>query len=461
MNAAERQSLVREVQLAGNCSHPIRLSGEMVNLATGEVGVNSLRVACKDRRRVVCPACSYTYKADAWILVSSGLIGGKGTPEEVGTHPRLFVTLTAPSFGVVHTIKSHGGCIVRPRTSGTSTRRAQSSAHSGAQRDVQQHAHGAAPNDAQPGPPICTHGCARFCSRRHEPGDPQLGRPLCERCFDYDGAVLWNAHVARLWNNTIQTLRRLLAEAGGVAQSNLKAIAQVHYLKVAEIQRRGLVHLHVIVRVDGPDGVDAMPPAWLSAAVFARVVGEAVRRATVVGPRGLSLRWGKVLDVRDLGLASDDATRVASYVAKYSTKTTDGSSELAHRFHSRRQIESLVDDPHARRLALAAWDLGRRTDLESLHLGEHAHAFGFTGQLITKSRGYSTTFASLRAARVAHMASRRVADPLEGTFHYDGRGYDDPRASELAEVFFVMQRELREEAAAARRTRSVSSAELS
>ena len=98
MNAEERTRLVREVELSSNCSHPIRLRGEMVNLATGEVAESALRVACKDRRRAVCPACSYLYKADAWIMVSAGLIGGKGISELVVTHPRHFVTVTAPSF---------------------------------------------------------------------------------------------------------------------------------------------------------------------------------------------------------------------------------------------------------------------------------------------------------------------------------------------------------------------------
>ena len=143
-------------------------------------------------------------------------------------------------------------------------------------------------------------------------------------------------------------------------------------------------------------------------------------------------------------------TKVAAYVAKYSTKTTDGSKELARRFRLRRQIENLVDDPHYRRLALSTWDLAERPAFEPLHLRDHAHAFGFTGQLITKSREYSTTFAALRGARATYMAERRVVDPVEGTFHYEGRGYDDPRAAELAEVFFTMERELREEAAAAR-----------
>jgi hypothetical protein len=52
------------------------------------------------------------------------------------------------------------------------------------------------------------------------------------------------------------------------------------------------------------------------------------------------------------------------------------------------------------------------------------------------------------------MATERDGDPVEGTFHYEGRGYDDPRASQLAEVFFNMQRELREEARARERAKS-------
>jgi hypothetical protein len=49
------------------------------------------------------------------------------------------------------------------------------------------------------------------------------------------------------------------------------------------------------------------------------------------------------------------------------------------------------------------------------------------------------------------MSSRNIGDPIEGTFRYEGRGYDDPKASELAELLFSMQRDLRIEIAQARR----------
>jgi hypothetical protein len=422
MNAEERRSLLREVQLAGNCSNPIRITGEMVNVATGEVGVNSLHISCKDRRAVICPSCSYTYKADAWILVSTGLLGGKGTPEEVRSHPRLFVTLTAPPFGAVHTITSRGECVIRARS---------------------------VPHESAG--PTCRHGRRRTCRQRHLDNSPELGRPLCVDCFDYEGAVLWNAHASKLWNNTVQTIRRTLAQDGGLGQRNLKFVAQVHYLKVAEMQRRGLIHFHAILRADGSGSVDVEPPSWLSSESLASAVNRAIRTSSAVGLDGRTIRWGQRFTIQDLGQTEGDTTKVPSYVAKYATKTTDGTRELARPFHSRRQIRSLIDDPHAQALALTAWDLDLSSTWAPLRLRLHAHTFGFTGQLITKSRDYSTTFAALRGARAEFMSGRNIGDPLEGTFHYQGRGYDDPKATQLAELFFSMHRELRMEGAAARR----------
>jgi hypothetical protein len=262
-----------------------------------------------------------------------------------------------------------------------------------------------------------------------------------------------------LWNNTIQLIRRSLAEAGGVGQRYLKTVAQVQYLKVAEMQRRGLVHFHVILRVDGPGEIDETPPAWLSNELLRGVVGRSVRRALSLTVKNRAIKWGQLLDVQDLGTASNDAGAVASYIAKYVTKTTDGSTELARRFKDRRQIGVLVDDPHLRRLAMTAWMLGLQPELTSLRLRHHAHTFGFTGQPITKSRHYSTTFGAMRRARADYMEGQNVGDPVEGTFHYDGRGYDDPRGTELAEMFFTMQRELREERAGARRAASINALE--
>jgi hypothetical protein len=217
------------------------------------------------------------------------------------------------------------------------------------------------------------------------------------------------------------------------------------------MQRRGLIHFHAILRADGPGSVNADPPPWLSTEVLTSVVKQSARTSSASGLDGRTIRWGQRFDIQDLGVTGSDTTKVPSYVAKYATKTTDGTKELARQFHSRRQIQALIDDSHARTLALTAWDLDLCATWEPLRLRDHAHAFGFTGQLITKSRDYSTTFAALRGARALYMSSQNVGDPVEGTFQYEGRGYDDPRATELAELFFSMERELRIESAEARR----------
>jgi hypothetical protein len=82
-----------------------------VDLDTGEARTvystepepdRTLLKRCGNRREAVCPSCAEEYRGDAYQLVAAGLRGGKGVPESVAGHPMVFVTLTAPSFGPVH-----------------------------------------------------------------------------------------------------------------------------------------------------------------------------------------------------------------------------------------------------------------------------------------------------------------------------------------------------------------------
>ena len=413
------RALLNEINGAGGCSHPIRLQGETLNTATGELRQSTLKVPCKDRRAAVCPSCSRLYGADAWILVATGLNGGKGVPEVVATHPRLFVTVTAPSFGAVHTRRSS--------SARCHTRRVHET---------------------------CEHGVPRWCAAVHEAGSEPLGAPLCEACFDNRGAILWNATSSQLWDRTMVRLRRQLAASAGMTTTELGHVAQVHYLKVAELQRRGLVHFHALLRADGANGPENDPPTWLTLDRLETALRSVVRTTQVNGLDGTARCWGSQLDVSGLSNVEGDDRRIAAYLAKYATKTTDGSAAFARPFTSRREIERLQTPPHLRHLALTAWTLGGTKDLHALRLREHAHTFGYRGQLITKSRRYSTTFSSLRGARVEFRAERSHEDPIEGSFNYEGRGYDDPDAARLAEMFFEMQEDLRRQARQSRRADS-------
>lgn len=366
---------------------------------------------CKDRRAAVCPSCSRLYGADAWILVAAGLNGGKGLPEAVASHPRLFATVTAPSFGAVHTRRTPSG-----------------PCHS---RHVDER---------------CSHDEPIWCFEVHDIGDERLGAPLCASCFDAEGAVLWNATSSMLWDRTLVRLRRELAATAGVTTTQLGREAQVHFLKVAEFQRRGLVHFHALLRADGAAGADSAPPGWLTAGFLAATFRSVVRTIEVRGLDGETRRWGSQIEVSDLSSTPGDDRRIAAYLAKYATKTTDGSLAFTRQFSNRLEIEKITASPHVKQMALTAWRLGGTNRLRAVRLRQHAHTLGYRGHLITKSRGYSTTFASLRTARVAFRAAQSNEDPMLGSFNYDGRGYDDPDAGRLADLFFEMQQDVRRQA---------------
>ncbi len=182
------------IHATGGCAQPIRLQGERytVDVPTGEV-VESYRTAdeptgylltaCGNRRASQCPACSEVYRDDTFHLIISGLQGGKGVPEEVSVHPRMFATFTAPSFGSVHARRVRDGKTLpcRPR------------------RDD----------------PLCAHGRPEGCRVRHGEDDSRLGQPICVDCYDYSGAVLWNAHAGELWRRFTRDLSQCwLGNAG-------------------------------------------------------------------------------------------------------------------------------------------------------------------------------------------------------------------------------------------------------
>jgi hypothetical protein len=396
-----------EVAGAGRCRHPIHLVAERIDADTGEILTSSVRIACKDRRAVLCPSCAAVYKADAWFLVTAGLSGGKGMPETLAEHPRLFLTLTAPSFGEVHTIRDDGTC------------------HPGRRE-------------------TCGHGRSLGCSLRHEPSHDDVGSPLCEDCFDWEDAVLWNALASRLWNRTIEKARRELAFLKGLTMAELRRQASVQYLRVAEFHRRGSVHFHAVVRADGPEAA-SRPPPWLTTALLERSIRRAIATTRVQIEDWMVAFWGRQLDVVDLGATHGDAARVAGYVAKYATKTTDGDFGLARGFRDHHDFALARTQRHFRLLAECAWELGGHPELEGLRLCEHAHTLGFTGQLITKSRGFSTTFGALRAKRAAFIAEECEPAPVDAVYMFAGRGYSDPRAETLTELLVELEADARKE----------------
>ena len=409
------------VAQTGYCHHPIRLAGrvEHADRETGEVrqvydserepdGV--LLKACGTRRESRCPSCAAVYRADAYQLLAAGLKGGKGVPESVAEHPRLFVTFTAPSFGRVHSRKAQGRLVLpcHPYRQGAR----------------------------------CGHGLRDGCWHRHEEDDPRLGEPLCPGCYDAQAQVLWNALAPELWRRTTITVYRTLGRLVGLQEGELRRLVRISYAKVAEFQRRGAIHFHAVMRLDAATecrcaGCLAPPPEPFTAALLEKALRAAVAAVAVACPAldeepARYARWGDQLDVRnitrDQQVEELSAEQVAGYIAKYATKDTESfGSGLDRRLIAADDLDHLDQLPaHVVELVRACWELGGRSELEGLRLRAWAHMLGFRGHWSTKSRRYSTTFTVLRRARVAFAKRRRARDgiPLDAW----GRPEDEDQA---------------------------------
>jgi hypothetical protein len=259
-------------------------------------------------------------------------------------------------------------------------------------------------------------------------GDPRLGQPLCPQCFRYEQAALWNANAGALWNRTVIAIRRGLARRAGVAVRHLTSVARVSFIKVVEYQARGVVHLHAVVRIDGPDA-GGPPPRSLDEDALMAVVSDAAATAQVpcVLPdnRPWTVHWGQQIDVRSIDETGEHAGAVAAYIAKYATKSTDSVGALDRRIRRAGEIDRLAVSEHLRQLVRVCWQLGGDERYRHLRLRAWAHTLGYRGHWTTKSRQYSTTFTALRTSRAEHAAgpTRSTVEVRVAEWRYVGRGY--------------------------------------
>jgi hypothetical protein len=234
-------------------------------------------------------------------------------------------------------------------------------------------------------------------------------------------------------------VQRQLAAVLGCTQSQASRVVRLASCRVAEFQRRGLVHLHAVIRADGPDG--SLSP--VDGCQLARACVEAARAVSVPHPRG-SARWGEELDVALLELGDDRARRVASYVAKYATKSSAEHPGLEHRVVSLDDLNRRSLPPHLHAMATTAWLIGEEPEFELFGLQRHAHRLGYGGHFLTKSRTYSTTFGALREARALWRERQRSADASsseasEGQWRAVGSGWAN-RGEELFAGYQQRQR---------------------
>ncbi|WP_234538967.1 replication initiator protein RepSA [Streptomyces shenzhenensis] len=369
-----------QIRRTGGCADPVHLTGWVIHkdkttgetlhhYSTGTEPGGRLRIACGNRRASRCPACAWTYAGDTYHLIRAGLAGDdrRDIPATVRDHPRVFATLTAPSFGPVHNRPDRGTC---------------------------------------------------RCGTRHPADDPALGTALDPGTYDYAGAVLFNNHAGQLWQRFTNRLRREIAARAGITQRELKERARISYGKVAEFQKRGAIHFHAVIRIDGPDGPDTAPPSWATV----HLLGDAIRAATAHSYTSVSapavedqpartFRWGTQLDVQPVKAFGDGSAiteqAVAAYVAKYATKAAETTGTLDRRIGELSELDRHHVPDHTRRLIEACKQLDPL--YPDRRIWAWAHMLGFRGHFSSKSRRYSTTLGALRQARADYRATQEAA----------------------------------------------------
>ncbi len=394
-----------QVRAARACRRPVRLLGRITKVTADggrEVLFDSrtlpdrvLLKACGSRRETVCPPCASLYRGDTFALVAAGLRGGKGVPETVAEHPTVFLTLTAPSFGAVHRRLPDGSC----------------------------HLAG----------PRCPHGVSLVCATRHREDDEALGGALCPNCYDYEGAVLFNAGVSELWRRTTIYALRALGSLTEMSAREAARTLRLSYVKVVEFQKRGSVHLHAVVRVDCRGDETGEVPRGVDGDMLAAALRVAAKKVSAPCPSredGRRIVWGAQIDTAVVSDVDEGRRRAAWYVAKYSAKGSDETGVLDHRLRAGVPTDARLP-VHLRRLVETAWTLAEDPALADFRLRLWAHTCGFRGHFLTKSRRYSTTFGELRGERqlwrLAALGHRSAEiDDHEGEIHewtYEGSGY--------------------------------------
>jgi hypothetical protein len=171
------------------------------------------------------------------------------------------------------------------------------------------------------------------------------------------------------------------------------------FVKVVELQRRGVPHFHSVIRLDAasPPGEEpSLPDSSLEMADFVELVRRAAVQTKLSTANEIVLRFGDQLDIKSIGQARksypDESVvanrRVAAYLAKYVTKSVTDLGIDVRRL-SPEGIDLLDVTDHVRRILQTIVVVSREERYEEMALW--LHTLGYRGHVTSKSRQFSTT----------------------------------------------------------------------
>jgi len=262
------------------------------------------------------------------------------------------------------------------------------------------------------------------------------------------GQALFTWHAPELWARFTITLRRLVRKESRTLGEAADAV-RLSFVKIVEMQRRGVPHFHFVASLD--DGhtpvadTPAPPNTALSASALARLVEVAAELAHLevpsIGGAFVRLRFGDQVDSQQISESNvDESRRVAGYLAKYVTKSVSDSG-----LKSRRVAPHLIDlldvSDHTKRLLRTVVRLSEEAD--RAEMANWLHTLGYRGHVTSKSRQYSTTMRELRATRAEFQ--RSTADPDDdSTMSHPEWEFTKSGHSTLGERYLATSQSLRE-----------------
>lgn len=249
------------------------------------------------------------------------------------------------------------------------------------------------------------------CGARHKNGDEVLGTPIDPATYDYAAAADWNAKCSRLLAVTMQRLSRL---AYGNARTSTGRPRQLQWVRVAEFQRRGLVHFHVIVR-------GHIKEEHLHTVV--RGTGTPGETGHIKPTTSHGIGWGHQCDVRRVVRGSKHG--VGYYLLKvvgYATKNAGSDSPGLNQHEwtmAKAGAEScackhpltcsdgpdemvVTIDDHGNETTLTVSNLSKRRDDRCVRHRLARRGWGFRGHIFAASGQWGVTLREIRERRTQH-----------------------------------------------------------
>lgn len=351
---------------------------ECVNTSTGELyDGRTINKPCGTRLAERCLHCSQVYAADARSVFN----GGVESDDELASH-FTFVTLTAP------------GADVFGRSHQRVTRSVAGKGRGGKRRKSPKK--------------IVVIRCG--CGHRHRQDDAILGTPIDPSTYRYDLAADFNASSSRLLSITLQRLSRAMYPKKGASDSGERQ--SLKYARVAEFQKRGLIHFHILIR-------DAVPAGMLETIV--RGGKDEANNVVIPAVRHGVWEWGKQVDVKVID--SKDRDKVGYYLRKlisYSTKSTDSAASGTVEHRGKMQSAALrgcsceAGRHCARGRRGEAKTNTYHTKMADKFCRRHQLAYngwGFRGHVLAISRTWGMTFKEVRKRR-SDFVKKSIPEPV-------------------------------------------------